>query len=144
MEKMVWVVLFCVTRLDFLKSHYKGPKYTILKSSFARKSQMWWYGRGNIGGSWLPEEKKTNMWHGRGNSSASWPPAFPRSSLTYFLFQFLSLTYSVYFSSLTHILCVGYYLFWSLSCVLVLMLDLFFVMLIVRHHRPNLCLVSCP
>ena len=105
---------------------------------------MWWYGRGNIGGSWLPEEKKTNMWHGRGNSSASWPPAFPRSSLTYFLFQFLSLTYSVYFSSLTHILCVGYYLFWSLSCVLVLMLDLFFVMLIVRHHRPNLCLGSCP
>ena len=22
---------------------------------------MWWYGRGNIGGSWLPEEKKANM-----------------------------------------------------------------------------------
>ena len=45
-------------RLDFLKSDFKGPKYTILKSSFARKSQMWWYGRGNSGGSWLPEEKK--------------------------------------------------------------------------------------
>ena len=30
-EKMVWVVLFCVTRLDFLKSHFKGPKYTIKK-----------------------------------------------------------------------------------------------------------------
>ena len=26
---------------------------------------MWWYGRGNSGGSWLPEEKKANMWHGR-------------------------------------------------------------------------------
>ena len=32
------------------------------KSSFARKSQMWWYGRGNSGDSWLPEEKKANMW----------------------------------------------------------------------------------
>ena len=28
------------------------------KSSFTRKSQMWLYGRGNSGGSWLPEEKK--------------------------------------------------------------------------------------
>jgi len=28
-EKMGWVVVFCVTRLDFLKSHLKGPKYTI-------------------------------------------------------------------------------------------------------------------
>ena len=41
---------------------------------------MWWYGRGNSGGSWLPEEKKANMWPGRGNSGGSWPPAFPRSS----------------------------------------------------------------
>ena len=40
---------------------------------------MWWYGRGNSGGSWLPEEKKANMWHGRGNRGGSWPPAFPRS-----------------------------------------------------------------
>ena len=32
---------------------------------------MWWYGRGNSGGSWLPEEKKANMWHGRGNSGGS-------------------------------------------------------------------------
>ena len=40
---------------------------------------MWWYGRGNGGGSWLPEEKKANMWHGRGNSGGSWPPAFLRS-----------------------------------------------------------------
>ena len=40
---------------------------------------MWWYGRGNGGGSWLQEEKKANMWHGRGNSDGSWPPAFPRS-----------------------------------------------------------------
>ena len=30
-EKMVWVVLFWVTRLDFLKSHFTGPKYTIEK-----------------------------------------------------------------------------------------------------------------
>ena len=47
-----------MTRLDFLKSHFKGPKYTILKSSFAQKSQMWWYETENSGGSWLPEEKK--------------------------------------------------------------------------------------
>ena len=40
---------------------------------------MWWPGRGNSGGSWLPEEKKANMWPGRGNSDGSWPPAFPRS-----------------------------------------------------------------
>ena len=39
--------------------------------------KLWWYGRGNSGGSWLPEEKKANMWHGRGNSGGSWPPAFP-------------------------------------------------------------------
>ena len=26
---------------------------------------MWWYGRGNSGGSWLLEEKKDNMWPGR-------------------------------------------------------------------------------
>ena len=74
-EKMVWVVLFCVTRLDFLK----GPKYTIWKSSFARKSQMWRYGRENSGGSWLPKEKKANRWHRTGNSGALWPPAFLRS-----------------------------------------------------------------
>ena len=40
---------------------------------------MWWYGRGNSGGSWLPEEKKANMWHGRGNSGGSLPTAFPCS-----------------------------------------------------------------
>ena len=40
---------------------------------------MWWYRRGNSGGSLLPEEKKANMWHGRGNGGGSWPPAFPRS-----------------------------------------------------------------
>ena len=40
---------------------------------------MWWYGRGNSGGSWLTEEKKANMWPGRGNSGGTWPPAFPRS-----------------------------------------------------------------
>ena len=49
-EKMVLVVLFCVAWLDFLKSHFKGPKYTISKSSFAQKSQMWWYESGNSGG----------------------------------------------------------------------------------------------
>ena len=77
---MVWVVLFCVTRLDFLKSHFKGSKYTIQKRSFARKSQMRWYERGNSGGSWLPEEKKANMGHGRGDSGGSWPLAFLRST----------------------------------------------------------------
>ena len=41
---------------------------------------MWWYGRGNSGGAWLPEKKKANMSHGRENSGGSWPPAFPRSS----------------------------------------------------------------
>jgi len=40
---------------------------------------MWWYGRGNSGGSRLPEEKKANMWHRRVNSGGSWPPAFPSS-----------------------------------------------------------------
>ena len=44
---------------------------------------MWWYGRGNSGGSGLPEEKKANMWHGRRNSGGSWPPAFPRSVYKY-------------------------------------------------------------
>ena len=48
---------------------------------------MWWPGRGNSGGSWLPEEKKANMWPGRGNSGGSWPPAFPRSPETYALFK---------------------------------------------------------
>ena len=46
---------------------------------------MWWPGRGNSGGSWLPEEKKANMWPGRGNSGGSWPPAFPRSLYTPYL-----------------------------------------------------------
>ena len=41
---------------------------------------MWWHGRGNSGGSWLPEDKKANMWPGRGNSGGSWPTAFPRSA----------------------------------------------------------------
>ena len=40
---------------------------------------MWWYGRRNSGGSWLPKEKKANMWHGRGISGGLWPPASPRS-----------------------------------------------------------------
>ena len=78
-EKMVWVVLFLSDAAGFFKSHFKCPKYIILKSSFARTSQMWWYGRGNSGGSWLLEEKKANMCHGSGNSGGSWPPAFPRS-----------------------------------------------------------------
>ena len=38
---------------------------------------MWWYGRGNSGGSWLPEEKIASMWHGRGNGGRALPPAFP-------------------------------------------------------------------
>ena len=65
-----------MTRLDFGKLHFKGPKYIILKSSMARKSRIWWYERGNSGGSWLPEEKIANMWPGRGNSGRSWPPDF--------------------------------------------------------------------
>ena len=43
-----------------------------------KKANMW-YGRGNSGGSWLPEEKNANRWYGMGNSGGSWPPAFPRS-----------------------------------------------------------------
>ena len=50
---------------------------------------MWWYGRGNSGGSWLPEEKKANMWHEKGNSGGSWPPAFPRSFITFFIWNIL-------------------------------------------------------
>ena len=42
---------------------------------------MWWHGRGNSDGSWLPEDKKANMWHGRGNSGGLWPPAFSRTKL---------------------------------------------------------------
>ena len=34
---------------------------------------MWWYGRGNSGGSYQPEEKKAKMWPGRGDSGGSWP-----------------------------------------------------------------------
>ena len=30
----------------------------VLKSNIARKSQMWWQGRGNIGGSLQPVDKK--------------------------------------------------------------------------------------
>jgi len=50
-----------------------------LKSSFAGKSQMWWYGRGNSGDSRLPEKKIANMRPGRGNSGGSWPSTFPHS-----------------------------------------------------------------
>ena len=51
---------------------------------------MWWHGRGNSGGSWLPEDKKANMWHRRGNIGGSWPPAFPRSSqFTSHVFKYL-------------------------------------------------------
>ena len=44
---------------------------------------MWWYGRGNSGGSWLPEEKKANMWPDRGNSGGSWPLPFPTPQTSY-------------------------------------------------------------
>ena len=56
---------------------------------------MWWYGRGNSGGSWLPEEKKANMWHGRGNSGGSWPPAFNRSHYEVVLLIILKFQYLV-------------------------------------------------
>jgi len=52
---------------------------------------MWWYGRGNSGGSWMPEEIKANMWHGRRNSGGSWPPAFPRSPSPIFSLPFSKL-----------------------------------------------------
>ena len=45
---------------------------------------MWWYRRGNSGGSWLPEEKKANMWDGRENSGGSWPPAIPSSPFKFY------------------------------------------------------------
>ena len=38
---------------------------------------MWWHGRENSCGSWLPEDKKANNGHGRGKSGSSWPPDFP-------------------------------------------------------------------
>ena len=40
---------------------------------------MWWPGRGNSGGSWLPEDKIANMWQIWRNSGGLCPPAFPRS-----------------------------------------------------------------
>ena len=46
-------------------------------------ANMWWYGRGNSGGLWLPEEKKANMWHERGNSGGSCSPAFYENELNY-------------------------------------------------------------
>ena len=55
---------------------------------------MWGDGRGNSGGSWLPEEKKANMWHGRGNSGGSWLPAFPRSSRSTFMYALYVNTFS--------------------------------------------------
>ena len=57
---------------------------------------MWWPGRGNSGGSWLPEEKKANMWPGRGNSGGSWPPAFPRSwRMVYWKYEIEDDNYSI-------------------------------------------------
>ena len=56
---MVKVALFCVTVAGFLKITLKALNIPFKKGSFARKSQMWWHGRGNGGG--------------------SWPPTFPRS-----------------------------------------------------------------
>ena len=42
----------------FLKITLYRPLIYHLKSSFARKSQMWWHGKGKSGGSWLSEDKK--------------------------------------------------------------------------------------
>ena len=42
---------------------------------------MWWYGRGNSGGVWWPEEKKANMWPGRGNSGGSWRPEKKKANM---------------------------------------------------------------
>ena len=55
---------------------------------------MWWYGRGNSGGSWLPEEKKANMWPGRGNSGGAWTPVFPRSYIWKRKINFLESTFT--------------------------------------------------
>ena len=62
---------------NFIVKQFKNSKKVVFPG---RVNQMWWYGRGNSGGSWLQEEKKANMWHRRGNSGGSWPPAFPRSN----------------------------------------------------------------
>ena len=72
------IIYLLLDAAGFLKITLYRPLIYHLKIIFALKSQMWWYGRGNSGGSWLPEEKKANMWHRRGNSGDSWP-AFPRS-----------------------------------------------------------------
>ena len=58
-----------MTRLDFCKSHFQGPKYSKKVVLPAIESNVMAYGRGNSGGSWLPEDKKDNMWHGRENSA---------------------------------------------------------------------------
>ena len=42
---------------------------------------MWWHGRGNSGGSWLPGDKKANMWHRRGNSGGSWLPGDKKANM---------------------------------------------------------------
>ena len=57
--------------------------------------KLWWYGRGNSGGSWLPEEKKANMWHGRGNSGCSQPPSSPARVLLFFIRGSLEITRTV-------------------------------------------------
>ena len=72
---------------------------------------MWWPGRGNRGGSWLPEEKKANLWHGRGNNGGPWPPAFPRSRGSICgVFLFTKSTIKTIFSILLkiNILCVEF------------------------------------
>ena len=45
----------CETVQPFIPWELNTPAYLI----HARNSQMWRYGRGNSGGSWLPEEKKS-------------------------------------------------------------------------------------
>ena len=42
---------------------------------------MWWHGRGNSGGSCLPEDKKANMWPGRKNSGGSWLPEDKKANM---------------------------------------------------------------
>ena len=76
---MVCVVLFVCCGWIFENHTLKALNIPFKKSSFARKSQMWWHGRGKSGGSCLPEDKKANMWYGREKSGGSWAPAFPRS-----------------------------------------------------------------
>ena len=52
------VLLFLLISRERDVAENQRPLNIPFKNSFPRKSQMWWHGKGNSGGSWLPEEKK--------------------------------------------------------------------------------------